>query len=546
MGNRCLAFVGLLLLVVGCSPAVEGPGDVSTDAGSVPKGFQLTKTTNLVTGSLSTEDGVLTFRSELTALLRAELNMTINGKPFQWVNDDSLKMQTSTGFGVTLDYADRALLEQLSKEFSNYFVDAEPAPHEMFPAIAANYWVESPGWYRFDKRTISTAIEGGVKGLGDEASGIVCVQKGTTWTLPYTDENFNVHCATAVVGDDWGTGGCPSGNWDCMGRCGGGCGGFGGGWTMDCLEHDICGNLMCASGGGSDPDCGDEYDDAYDDFTAHMWGGGRCKTGDFSDVVPHTDTACAAPPAPVCGNLVLEGDEECDGNACCSSTCEIVADGTACTDGGSCQAGICEPPGAVCGNDVVEAGEACDGGPCCAANCQFVANGTTCPGDGTCQVGICEPPAGPVCGNGIIESGETCDGGDCCDATCEYVADGTMCTDGGSCQAGTCEAAPEPPPSGDNTVLDETNLSATTGQELYFEYVVPQGGNIVDIVMSGGTGDADLYVRKDAPVSQYNYDCAPYNSGNWETCTGTGPGTYYILVHAYSVFSGVSLQGSYY
>ena len=63
----------------------------------------------------------------------------------------------------------------------------------------------------------------------------------------------------------------------------------------------------------------------------------------------------------------------------------------------------------------------------------------------------------------------------------------------------------------------------------------------------GGTGDADLYVKFGSAPTTSSYDCRPYLGGNAETCnmpTATA-GTWYVMVRAYSTFSGVSLTGSY-
>jgi hypothetical protein len=66
-------------------------------------------------------------------------------------------------------------------------------------------------------------------------------------------------------------------------------------------------------------------------------------------------------------------------------------------------------------------------------------------------------------------------------------------------------------------------------------------------VISGGSGDADMYVRLGAEPTDTSYDCRPYKNGNEETCTITAAqaGTYHVRVKAYSGFSGVSLTGSY-
>jgi hypothetical protein len=80
------------------------------------------------------------------------------------------------------------------------------------------------------------------------------------------------------------------------------------------------------------------------------------------------------------------------------------------------------------------------------------------------------------------------------------------------------------------------NWSAT-----YTETV--QAGHTAKFAISGGTGDADLYVRAGAEPTTTSYSCRPYLTGNNESCTFTPSTTttYYIKVRAYQTFSGVTL-----
>jgi hypothetical protein len=76
---------------------------------------------------------------------------------------------------------------------------------------------------------------------------------------------------------------------------------------------------------------------------------------------------------------------------------------------------------------------------------------------------------------------------------------------------------------------------------------VPSGASSLRFAMSGGSGDADLYVKFGSAPTTSSYDCRPYQGGNAETCnmpTATA-GTWHVMVRAYSTFSGVSLTGSY-
>ncbi len=88
---------------------------------------------------------------------------------------------------------------------------------------------------------------------------------------------------------------------------------------------------------------------------------------------------------------------------------------------------------------------------------------------------------------------------------------------------------------------------ATGGVSSNYTLVVPAGKTTLTFNLSGGTGDADMYVRKASAPTSSTYDCRPYTSGNTETCTFSSPAaaTYYVNVRAYAAFSGVTLKGTY-
>ena len=92
-----------------------------------------------------------------------------------------------------------------------------------------------------------------------------------------------------------------------------------------------------------------------------------------------------------------------------------------------------------------------------------------------------------------------------------------------------------------------TGIGASTGSSVNYTLVVPAGASNLTFTMSGGTGDADMYVKFGSAPTDSSYDCRPYKSGNAETCTFATPsaGTYYVRLKAYSTFSGVSLKGDY-
>src|SRR5690606_32325986 len=92
-----------------------------------------------------------------------------------------------------------------------------------------------------------------------------------------------------------------------------------------------------------------------------------------------------------------------------------------------------------------------------------------------------------------------------------------------------------------------TGLGASTGNDVVYTMLVPGGASDLVFTASGGTGDADMYVKFGSAPTDSSYDCRPYKSGNAESCTYASPaaGTSYVRLKAYSTFSGVSLVGDY-
>jgi len=92
-----------------------------------------------------------------------------------------------------------------------------------------------------------------------------------------------------------------------------------------------------------------------------------------------------------------------------------------------------------------------------------------------------------------------------------------------------------------------TGLGASSGASLSYTVQVPAGRSQLRVAISGGSGDADLYVRQGSAPTDTTYTCRPYLSGNNETCTINSPaaGTWHVRVKGYSTFSGVSLNAQY-
>lgn len=98
--------------------------------------------------------------------------------------------------------------------------------------------------------------------------------------------------------------------------------------------------------------------------------------------------------------------------------------------------------------------------------------------------------------------------------------------------------------------VTRSGIAGNIGDTLYYRINVPAGRDSLKIVMSGGTGDLDMYVRYNA-VPAYggaNWVCRPYNAGNNETCVMASPaaGFWYIWLDVYENASGASLTATVY
>ena len=127
---------------------------------------------------------------------------------------------------------------------------------------------------------------------------------------------------------------------------------------------------------------------------------------------------------------------------------------------------------------------------------------------------------------------------------------GTGIVNAAAAVAAVSGSSSAPPPMTNNMLengVPVTNLSANTADELTFTLDVPAGASKLNFVISGGTGDADLYVKYASAPTTDVYDCRPYLNGNNESCNiaSVQAGTYYVMVKAYSAFSGITLVASY-
>ena len=95
---------------------------------------------------------------------------------------------------------------------------------------------------------------------------------------------------------------------------------------------------------------------------------------------------------------------------------------------------------------------------------------------------------------------------------------------------------------GGTVLLNKTGLSGAAGSVV--NYSVSAVAGTLTVTMSGGTGDADLYVRRGSVPTTTAYTCRPYLNGNNETCTisVSSAATYYIQIRGYSAYANVALK----
>ena len=103
---------------------------------------------------------------------------------------------------------------------------------------------------------------------------------------------------------------------------------------------------------------------------------------------------------------------------------------------------------------------------------------------------------------------------------------------------------PDDPVTGGDTI---ENISASRGEWRYYSFTLPAGVNELTVRISGGSGDADLYVRQGSRPTSSRYNCRPYRNGNSETCNIDNPaaGEWHVGLRAYNSFSGVTLTYQY-
>lgn len=91
------------------------------------------------------------------------------------------------------------------------------------------------------------------------------------------------------------------------------------------------------------------------------------------------------------------------------------------------------------------------------------------------------------------------------------------------------------------------NISGTQNSQKTYTLSVAGGATNLKFTLSGGSGNADLYVRFGSAPTLSSYTCRPYKTGNNESCTVATPkaGTYYVMLRGRAAYTSAQLVGQY-
>jgi hypothetical protein len=90
------------------------------------------------------------------------------------------------------------------------------------------------------------------------------------------------------------------------------------------------------------------------------------------------------------------------------------------------------------------------------------------------------------------------------------------------------------------------NQAGGQTSQVYYKFNVPSGQARLEIKISGGIGDCDLYVRRGSLPTLSTYDYRPFLAGNSETVKVNSPAgdDWFIMLHGFAAYAGVTLSAT--
>lgn len=217
---------------------------------------------DILTGKLKTNLSTIDYSVEAISELEFKVLISIDNKDIEALINFGNENISIDGHDNNFSESQKEALLNTGKIISEYLLDSKKGEISMAEytlLTLMEYWGKSPIGYIYSKRNIQSLSNS--MNLKSRDEGITCIRKNTFVTAEYDDSNGN-HSDRVEVGSE------PRKDYGCMGRCGSGCGRWGipSAWTKDCMDHDQCSNVNNASGGSSDRNCGDEFNEAADDY----------------------------------------------------------------------------------------------------------------------------------------------------------------------------------------------------------------------------------------------------------------------------------------
>ena len=98
-----------------------------------------------------------------------------------------------------------------------------------------------------------------------------------------------------------------------------------------------------------------------------------------------------------------------------------------------------------------------------------------------------------------------------------------------------------------NVATGPLSSSGARGSTVLYRIFVPPGSTNVTFTLTGGTGDADIYVRRATPPTLSAFTCASENGGNEEICSIANPasGTWYVLIGLWDPYANTFIKANY-
>ena len=248
------------LMMVGC--AAEGP---PPDEPAAPK-LELVADGARITGVFVHAGSVISFTSTLEGPQRASLHLDVNGAILDVTLDLGAQTYRDDGHLNALDADDLAALLALRDAVAEARPDLLETLHGKLLVRHADHMAEAPVGLTLGTKFVDMAaatasrFEDRADADGCGGDGATCLWGTDGWDYAVYDPGDNGTCVWR-----WAQYGESEAN--CSGRCGSGCyHWFDDDYTWDCFDHDRCVDAYGGSTLSGNPNCGDEFWDAADDY----------------------------------------------------------------------------------------------------------------------------------------------------------------------------------------------------------------------------------------------------------------------------------------